>query len=399
MGKSNRQRRAMKARKRPRPSGSPPAGQFASGPRPEAAAAIAADLEASVAAAWERGWQPVDLHRFVQRRVGADAARLLRGVMATEAASYADLGGRVARGWMAQLEDIGVVAERGDLAAALVHAGTGSADVVDVTFGLLGVLQTLPTIPRLVDPPSAWVEGRVHPTGDLPAGLLAKIRALLAKAESTTFDAEAEAYTAKAQELMARHRIDRALLADAAPVDDGDVVARRIGIDDPYASAKYLLLAGLAQVNGARAVWSKALGSATVFGFPVELDIIEELFTSLLVQATAAMQREGSKEDAYGRSRTKAFRRSFLLAYGDRIAERLRHSVEDTVTTVAAETGTDLVPLLAARDDAVAARVDDVFPRLRSMSTSISDAEGVFAGRLAADRADLSAGPPIERSA
>jgi hypothetical protein len=243
------------------------------------------------------------------------------------------------------------------------------------------------------------VEGRVHPTGDLPAGLLAKIRALLAKAESTTFDAEAEAYTAKAQELMARHRIDRALLADAAPVDDGDVVARRIGIDDPYASAKYLLLAGLAQVNGARAVWSKALGSATVFGFPVELDIIEELFTSLLVQATAAMQREGSKEDAYGRNRTKAFRRSFLLAYGDRIAERLRHSVEDTVTTVAAETGTDLVPLLAARDDAVAARVDDVFPRLRSMSASISDAEGVFAGRLAADRADLSAGPPIERSA
>jgi hypothetical protein len=228
---------------------------------------------------------------------------------------------------------------------------------------------------------------------------LARIRALLAKAESTTFDAEAEVYTAKAQELMARHRIDRALLADAAPVADGDVVARRIGIDDPYASAKYLLLSGLAQVNGARAVWTKALGSATVFGFPVELDIIEELFTSLLVQATAAMQREGSKEDAYGRSRTKAFRRSFLLAYADRVAERLRHSVEDTVTTVAAETGTDLVPLLAARDEAVAARMEDVFPRLRSTSTSISDAEGVIAGRLAADRADLSAGPPIERSA
>ena len=77
----------------------------------------------------------------------------------------------------------------------------------------------------------------------------------------------------------------------------------------------------------------------------------------------------------------------------------MRHSVDDTVTTVAAETGTDLVPILAARDKAVAARVDEVFPRLRSMSASISDAEGVFAGRLAADRADLGAGPPIERSA
>ena len=91
---------------------------------------------------------------------------------------------------------------------------------------------------------------------------------------------------------MARHRIDRALLADAAPDEDTDVVGRRIGIDDPYASAKYLLLAGLADDNGARAVWSKSLGAATVFGVPVELDIIEELFTSLLVQATAAMQRE-----------------------------------------------------------------------------------------------------------
>jgi hypothetical protein len=300
---------------------------------------------------------------------------------------------------MAQLEGIGVVAGRGDLMAALDRAGTRGADAVDIAIGLLRVLRALPTIPQLADPPSAWVDGPPRPVGDVPAGLLARIRALLAKAESTTFDAEAEVYTAKAQELMARHRIDRALLADAAPVADGDVVARRIGIDDPYASAKYLLLSGLAQVNGARAVWTKALGSATVFGFPVELDIIEELFTSLLVQATAAMQREGSKEDAYGRSRTKAFRRSFLLAYADRVAERLRHSVEDTVTTVAAETGTDLVPLLAARDEAVAARMEDVFPRLRSTSTSISDAEGVIAGRLAADRADLSAGPPIERSA
>ena len=140
---------------------------------------------------------------------------------------------------------------------------------------------------------------------------------------------------------MARHRIDRALLADAAPVEDTDVVGRRIGIDDPYASAKYLLLAGLAEVNGARAVWSTSLGSATVFGFPVELDIIEELFTSLLVQATAAMQREGCKEDAYGRSRHQgvpALVPRWPTATGS--PNGCRHSVDDTVTTVAAETGT-----------------------------------------------------------
>ena len=43
--------------------------------------------------------------------------------------------------------------------------------------------------------------------------VLHKVRALLAKAEATPFDAEAEAFTSKAQELIARYRIDDALLS------------------------------------------------------------------------------------------------------------------------------------------------------------------------------------------
>ena len=234
----------------------------------------------------------------------------------------------------------------------------------------------------------------------VPGDLLARIRALLAKAESSTFEAEAEAFTAKAQELMARHRIDRALLAEDAPgrLADG-VEGRRITVEDPYATAKFHLLAGLADVNGARAVWSRSGSVATVFGFPVEVDIIEELFTSLLVQATAAMQREGSKQDAYGRNRTRAFRRSFLLAFADRVARRLQESVDRVVDEAGSETGTDLVPLLAARNDAVDLKLKETFPKLGTMRTSVSDAEGLFAGRLAADRADLSAGPRLHRSA
>ena len=64
--------------------------------------------------------------------------------------------------------------------------------------------------PRCVSYPSATTPCMTTEPS-LPQGVLDKVRALLAKAESTTFDAEAEAFTAKAQELMARHRIDRAV--------------------------------------------------------------------------------------------------------------------------------------------------------------------------------------------
>ena len=54
--------------------------------------------------------------------------------------------------------------------------------------------------------------------------LLARVRALLARAELTGFDEEAEALTAKAQELITRHAIADAL---AHTPDDAGTVRRR----------------------------------------------------------------------------------------------------------------------------------------------------------------------------
>jgi hypothetical protein len=227
--------------------------------------------------------------------------------------------------------------------------------------------------------------------------VLDKVRALLAKAESTTFDAEAEAFTAKAQELMARHRIDRAVL-DARGHDRGEEpVGARIGVDDPYADAKAGLLAIVADANGCRAVWSKALGFSTVFGFPGDLDAVAELFTSLLVQATAALQREGPKHDGSGRSRTTRFRRSFLVAFAARIGQRLRETVDATVEAASTETGTALVPILAARDDAARAAAAAAFPEMTSFAPSATDREGWYAGTLFGDQADLALGPELAR--
>ena len=78
----------------------------------------------------------------------------------------------------------------------------------------------------------------------------------------------------------------------------------------------------------------------TVVGFPADLNAVELLFTSLLVQANTAMLRAGGKKDEFGRSRTRAFRQSFLVSYAIRIGERLEeataHATAEAVDELAA---------------------------------------------------------------
>ena len=238
--------------------------------------------------------------------------------------------------------------------------------------------------------------------------LLGRIRALLAKAESTEFAEEAEALSGRAQELMAKYSIDHALLAAESGRKE-EPGGRRIAVDNPYDGAKASLLQAVADANRCRVVWLKQLGLVTVIGFPADLDAVELLFTSLLVQANTAMLRTGAKRDAYGRSRTRAFRQSFLVAYAYRIGERLSEAAEHAEQEAVAEqaerapgdrgtqepasgsAGTDLVPFLAARHQAVDDAVDEMFGGnlTRHRTGRATDAEGWDSGRAAADMATL----------
>jgi hypothetical protein len=156
--------------------------------------------------------------------------------------------------------------------------------------------------------------------------VLTRVRALLAKAESTTFEAEAETFSAGAQALMARHSIDAAMLAASATsgVTAGGPEGRRIGIDRPYEAPKVLLLDVVARANRCRSVWSKDLGFVTLVGFGADLEAAETIFTSLLVQATHAMRIYGRRTTHYGATRTRSFRSSFLTSYAHRIGRSPR---------------------------------------------------------------------------
>jgi len=365
----------------------------------EVAAEITPLLEDQVAEVWDRGWQPADVLRLVDRDLGKLERVLVRRVLAAQAKGYEQLGRRVAPEWLAQLERSGATHSWDQSVSYLRQLGVEWSDALHAAIRLTAFWLHAPALPRLMDPPSAWRDGPVVDKRTLPTDVLAKVRALLAKAESTMFEAEAEALTAKAQELMARHRIDRALLDAGGHQPDEQPIGRRIGVENPYADAKAVLLGEVAHANGCKAVWSKHLGFTTLFGYRDELDGIEELFTSLLVQATCALQRAGSKVDGAGRRRTTRYRRSFLIAFAMRIGERLRDAVYTTVEDVSISTGTELVPLLRARSDATDAAAREAFPEMSSFAPSASDGEGWYAGRLFGDLADLPIASQLDRSA
>ncbi|WP_426364541.1 DUF2786 domain-containing protein [Streptomyces sp. E-08] len=315
---------------------------------------------------WTRGWQPADLVRTARRELSDEPVRLLAGLIRTETAGY----GRLPHRWQAQIDDLDADAAR-------------PADRFSRATAVLELYRLLVRLPRLdavgpvpgeALPPAAAGEPR----------MLTRIRALLAKAEATGYPEEAEALTAKAQELMARHSLDEATLAAGAPSPETPG-AIRIGVEPPYEQAKAILLDAVATANHCRAVWNEAYGFSTVVGFEADLDPVELLYTSLLVQGTAAMTRAEAEQRAGGRKRTKSFRQSFLLAYANRLGARL----SATSRRVAAEAPT-LLPALASREVAVGARTDELFPETRTTRVRAAwDEAGWTNGATAADRAGL----------
>ncbi len=373
-------------------------------------------MKFTVTQAWKSGWQPAELARHVGREAAAAHASMAADMIVAEMRPYA--AATVDPRWAAQVDSLAVTAPGADdgeyLGAwrAAVGATDPTAAIVSAIRVLnvlldLRVLEVLLPIPgsaaaRFAPAPPATAASSASGK-DADERMLSRIRALLAKAESTEFAEEAEALSARAQELMAKYSIDHALLAAQAG-DKEEPAGRRIAVDNPYEGPKTTLLNTVAEANRCRAIWSQDVGLVTVVGFPADLDAVGLLFTSLLVQANTAMMRAGGKKDEFGRSRTRAFRQSFLVSYairiGERLAEATTHAEHEVIaeqaagrdaSAVSGGTGTDLVPFLAARREEVDDAVDDLFGNrlTKGRASRITDAEGWASGRAAADMASL----------
>ncbi|WP_048819631.1 DUF2786 domain-containing protein [Streptomyces ipomoeae] len=356
---------------------------------PSADAELARRGREFVAGAWRRGWQPADVVRFARRELEGPHVRLLARLVVDEHQA-GDRPPPTPR-WSAQLDEVRTLAEPEPELKPGPTPHTDRFSQATTTLELYRLLLRLPALEPLDrDRPQTAPTPR-----DPESRMLTRIRALLAKAEATGFPEEAEALSAKAQELMARHSIDEALLAARTHTKDAPG-ACRIGVDPPYETAKAVLLDAVARANRCEAVWSEALGFSTVVGFEADLEAVELLYTSLLVQATTAMTKAEAAQRKGGRKRTKTFRQSFLAAYAHRIGDRLAEVADAQVAETGAEDAGDLLPVLAARDVAVRDRFTHMFPdTVTTRVRGVSDATGWRQGTEAADRAQVRARPRL----
>lgn len=226
--------------------------------------------------------------------------------------------------------------------------------------------------------------------------MLNRIRALLAKAESTSFPEEAETYTAKAMQLMAKYGIEQALLEDSQPQLHKGIVDRIFRLQAPFARDKVMFFNAIVNALGGRAIWLKhsqreaGVQTLHVFASATDMDRIDMMFTSLSLQCTVAMNYAvaASRE---AQVRPRKFKSDFLFGFTNEVGYRLheaeRRAASNAESAAAAQgTTTDLV--LLSKKDRVDKALEDAYAykeaaKDRKRSVGGGYGHGVHAGRNA----------------
>lgn len=217
--------------------------------------------------------------------------------------------------------------------------------------------------------------------------ILAKIRALIAQAESTNYEAEAETFMSAAERLMMKHSIDQAMLDASGKGGDGSttITTRTVRIDSGYAGPKALLLTAIAKSMHCQVLVCDRFRVNTIYGTDRDIDAVMALFTSLELQGTRWLLREPTPPGVS----SKSFRQGWWQGYGGRVGARVQERARGVEHNAAEETSGGSSLVLASRDQQVADAVRRDHPRLRTMRPGGGDWSGRGAGRAAGGRADL----------
>jgi len=356
-------------------------GPFAPSARVIATGAAIA-VETLLSTVWRAGWLPVDVWEHVRRTADEGAVALVVDAIAADTAKHP--AATIDERWTAQVRALGAeVWWDHDRPRLLQRQGLSLREAVHLTILLVAQLIRLPRLACVLPLPGSATAGTGASSG-VDQKVLGRVRALLAKAESTEFPEEAEALSAKAQELMNRYAFERAVV-DSGEHREQRATSIRMWLEAPYLEAKSQLVTAIGEANRCRSVLYARLGFVALVGEETDLRITELLATSLLVQATRAMVAEGQRA---GSSRSRSFRHAFLVAYAIRVGERLEEASARALDSEA-EADARLLPVLADRSQVVERTFDEMFGETIKKHISVSNGAGMLAGRAAADRADL----------
>lgn len=245
--------------------------------------------------------------------------------------------------------------------------------------------------------------------------LAVRIGALLAKAEHASTEEEAAAYFGKAQALSTQHQIEleTARLAHTGRQAPAVPTVREIVLGEPRQRGLYTYVQLFSQIGRANGVKSDVAHNSTrvwAYGFAEDIDTVEQLYNSLVVQMTQASRAYIAKGEfrnetrAWEGTQTSALtaRLSFQQAFAQRIGARLREAKEQAITAKDTQVyNDDLVGaalVLAGRELAVQnhyRETSNASGRYRGGRNARQSLHAAASGYVAGDKARLGAAKSI----
>lgn len=203
---------------------------------------------------------------------------------------------------------------------------------------------------------------------------LARVRALLAKAESTTPE-EAEALTAKAESLIVAHAIEIGELTESARPE---VLVRRWFWSDASAiGRRRLVMSAVDAIPGAYALYNAGKVAQAVRVW-AEQEATLDLVDSLLVQAQTALDLWWLTQDKEGRRATR--KSNFLWGFGVGVARRFE--------ALKAASGPGAAMVLADASRRVREHAEGAVKITSGRRSQVETSEGFAAGVVAGEDAD-----------
>lgn len=211
--------------------------------------------------------------------------------------------------------------------------------------------------------------------------IIIKIEKLFKQAADNSVTAEeAKSFSEKAEELLIKYSIDRAMLNLADDATPDKIVMIKRTISNPYRMDKILLMSAISKAFRCKLVYRK--DTVSVVGYESDLENVEFLYANLFLQATGELLM-AELEGFPGGNRT-SYRKSFFLGFTNAVGERLskftKQAVEET-------TGAEVV--LYDRALAVEMEFADLFPNTHSSHINRSGYAGYNSGTAAGRNADI----------